>query len=52
MRASDCSDLINHASEERLFSHRQGQLACACYMLATFAALALSVPYWHLLGLT
>jgi hypothetical protein len=39
------------ASEGRLFSHRQARLACLGYSAVTLVGLAVSVPYWHLLGL-
>jgi CRP-like cAMP-binding protein/di/tricarboxylate transporter len=39
------------ASEGRLFTHTQARLVCLGFTLAVLLALALSVPYWRLLGL-
>jgi len=39
------------ASEGRLYSHTQARRAAFAYLVIAFAALALSLPYWHLLGL-
>ena len=39
------------AAEGRLFTHRQARLACLGYTAITFVGLAISVPYWRLLGL-
>ena len=39
------------ASEGRLYSNGQARRAAFAYLVVAFAALALSLPYWHLLGL-
>jgi hypothetical protein len=39
------------ASEGRLFSHEQAQRFAVAYAALTLLGLALSVPYWRLLGL-
>jgi len=39
------------AAEGRLFTHRQARLACLGYTAVTLVGLAISVPYWRLLGL-
>jgi len=39
------------ASEGRLYSHGQARRAAFAYLVVAFTALALSLPYWHLLGL-
>jgi len=39
------------ASEGRLFSHAQAQRFALAYTALTLLGLALSVPYWRLLGL-
>ena len=39
------------ASEGRLFSHAQAQRFAVAYTALTLLGLALSVPYWRLLGL-
>ena len=39
------------ASEERLFSPAQGRLVAFGYSAVTLLGLAVSVPFWHLLGL-
>jgi di/tricarboxylate transporter len=38
-------------SEGRLYSHAQARRVSFAYAAVTLAGLALSVPYWHLLGL-
>jgi CRP-like cAMP-binding protein/di/tricarboxylate transporter len=44
--------LVAHvASEGRLYSHAQARRAAFAYLVVAFTALALSLPYWHLLGL-
>jgi len=44
--------LVAHvASEGRLYSHGQARRAAFAYLVVAFAALALSLPYWRLLGL-
>jgi hypothetical protein len=39
------------ASEGRLYSHAQARRAAFAYLVVAFIALALSLPYWRLLGL-
>ena len=39
------------SSEGRLFSHSQARLAGFGYAIVVLLSLALSVPYWHWLGL-
>jgi len=39
------------AGEGRLFSHQQARRVCLGYTAVTLVGLAISVPYWHLLGL-
>ncbi len=39
------------SSEERLFSHAQGRKVAYGYAAVTLLALALSMPYWSMLGL-
>ena len=39
------------ASEGRLFSHAQAQRFAFAYTALTLLGLALSIPYWRLLGL-
>ena len=44
--------LVAHvASEGRLYSHGQARRVAFAYLVVAFAALALCLPYWHLLGL-
>lgn len=44
--------LVAHvASEGRLYSHSQARRAAFAYLIVAFTALALCLPYWHLLGL-
>jgi len=43
--------LAQAASENRLFSHAQAQRFAVAWTLLTLLGLALSVPYWRLLGL-
>jgi hypothetical protein len=43
--------VAHEAAEGRLFSHAQARVVCAGYLGVTLVALALSVPYWRLLGL-
>jgi Tripartite ATP-independent periplasmic transporter, DctM component len=38
-------------SEGRLFTDNQGRIACLIFTAAMFAGLAVSMPYWHALGL-
>jgi hypothetical protein len=39
------------ASEGRLFSHGQARRVAFGYAAVVLAGLALSIPYWHVLGL-
>jgi len=44
--------LVAHvASEGRLYSHGQARRVAFAYLVVAFTALALNLPYWHLLGL-
>jgi len=38
-------------TEGRLYSENQGRLACLAFTASLFVGLAVSVPYWHALGL-